>query len=47
MVNGIFAALLVVTQIIRFIERHGFTPFGYYRIIVGTAMLVLMFTYTP
>ena len=41
-VCAFFAALLVVTQVIRFVERHGFTPFGYYRIIIGSIMLVYL-----
>jgi undecaprenyl-diphosphatase len=33
------AALLVVRSLVDFVSRFGFSPFGYYRIIVGTAML--------
>ncbi len=37
------AALLVVKSVIAFIERHGFTPFGYYRIALGCVMLALIY----
>lgn len=36
------AALLVVKTIITFISRHGFAPFAYYRIALGSVMLVLL-----
>lgn len=37
-----FAALLVVKHVIAFISTHGFKPFAYYRIIVGSIMLFLL-----
>ena len=36
------AALLVVRSVIAFISRHGFVPFAWYRIVIGTVMLVLL-----
>lgn len=36
------AAMLVVRSVIAFISRHGFTPFAWYRIAVGTLMLLLL-----
>jgi undecaprenyl-diphosphatase len=33
------AALLVVRWAVGFISRHGFTPFAYYRIVLGSLML--------
>jgi undecaprenyl-diphosphatase len=37
--SAFVAALLVVSTLISFIEKHGFTPFAYYRIIVGIIIL--------
>jgi len=36
-----FSALLVVKTLVAFVSKNGFTPFGWYRIIVGIIMLVL------
>ena len=33
-------ALVVVKLFVAFVKRHGFTPFGWYRIIAGAAALV-------
>ena len=33
-------AIVVVKLFVAFVQRHGFTPFGWYRIIAGTAALV-------
>ena len=33
----------VVRALIAWIARHGFTPFAWYRIVVGTAMLALLY----
>jgi undecaprenyl-diphosphatase len=33
-------ALIVVKLFVAFIQRHGFTPFGYYRIVAGVAALI-------
>ncbi|SOD94166.1 undecaprenyl-diphosphate phosphatase [Caenispirillum bisanense] len=37
-------ALVVVKAALAFIGRHGFAPFAWYRIVVGTIMLVLLLT---
>ncbi|MGF7163234.1 undecaprenyl-diphosphatase [Rhodoligotrophos appendicifer] len=39
-VAAFFAALLVVRSVLAFITRYGFTPFAYYRIGLGSFMLV-------
>lgn len=36
------AAMLVVRSVIAFISRHGFTPFAWYRIAIGSVMLLLL-----
>lgn len=36
-------ALIVVKGAVAFIGRHGFRPFAYYRIAIGTAMLAILF----
>jgi len=36
------AALLVVSAFVRFISRHGFAVFAWYRIVIGMAALVLL-----
>lgn len=36
------AALLVVSAFVRFISRHGFAVFAWYRIVIGTAALALL-----
>ncbi len=38
-----FTALLVVKTVIAFISKHGFIPFAYYRIAVGSVMLLLLY----
>jgi undecaprenyl-diphosphatase len=44
--TGFFAAfitaLLVVKTVVGFVSKHGFVPFAYYRIAVGSVMLALM-----
>lgn len=42
-VSAFLAAMLVVRWLIRFISTHGFTPFGWYRIVIGTVMLFLLY----
>ncbi len=37
-----FTALLVVRTFLNFVGRYGFAPFAYYRIILGTAMLIAL-----
>lgn len=36
------AAMFVLRALIGFLGRHGFAPFAWYRIVVGTAMLALL-----
>lgn len=36
------SAMLVVRWLIRFLATHGYAPFAWYRIVLGTAMLLLM-----
>lgn len=36
------AALVVVRAVVAFVSRHGFTPFAWYRIAVGTTMLAFL-----
>jgi undecaprenyl-diphosphatase len=37
------AAMLVVRWVVKFVQTHGFAPFGWYRIAIGSAMLALLF----
>lgn len=37
-----FTALLVVRTLVAFVSKRGFVPFAYYRIALGTLMLVLL-----
>jgi len=41
-IAAFLAAMLVVRSVIAFISRHGFVPFAWYRIAVGSVMLVLL-----
>lgn len=41
-VAAFVSALLIVRGVIAFISRHGFAPFAYYRIALGSLMLVLL-----
>jgi undecaprenyl-diphosphatase len=41
-VMAFLAGLVVVKHLIAFISKHGFTPFGYYRIAIGSIMLILL-----
>ncbi len=43
-VTAFVAALLVVNWLIDFVGRHGFVPFGWYRIVAGGAVLALLFS---
>jgi undecaprenyl-diphosphatase len=38
-VAAFFAAVAVVRSFIDFVGRYGFAPFGWYRIVLGGAML--------
>jgi undecaprenyl-diphosphatase len=42
-VSAFIVALLVVKHVVDFISRHGFIPFAWYRIAVGSTMLVLLY----
>jgi undecaprenyl-diphosphatase len=37
-------ALLAIKFFISFVTKHGFKAFGWYRIVVGTLILILLFT---
>jgi len=39
---ALITALVVVRAALTFIGRHGFAPFAWYRIVVGSAMLILL-----
>lgn len=41
-VVAFLAALAAVRFVVDFISRHGFTPFGWYRIAIGTIMLMVL-----
>ena len=41
-VTAFISALLIVRWAIRYIEFHGFAPFAWYRIVLGTVMLFLL-----
>lgn len=41
-VSAALAGGLVVGSLIRFIQRHGFAPFAFYRIALGSVMLCLL-----
>ena len=40
-ITAFITALLVIDIALKFITRHGFKPFAYYRIILGTSLLIL------
>jgi len=40
-------ALLAIKTFIGFLSKHGFKVFGYYRIIVGVALLLIHFFIHP
>lgn len=42
-VAAFITALIVVRSVMGFISRYGFVPFAYYRIILGTAMLAILY----
>ncbi len=41
-VAAFFSALVVVRTFVGFVGRHGFAVFGWYRIVIGTLMLILL-----
>lgn len=41
-VVAFLAALVVVKSVIAFISKHGFVPFAYYRIAIGSIMLAIL-----
>lgn len=43
LVVSFLVALVVVRAFVHYVARHGFAPFAWYRIIVGTAALVWLF----
>jgi undecaprenyl-diphosphatase len=42
-ITAFVAAALVVKTLVDFVGRYGFTPFGWYRIAVGTSMLAFLY----
>lgn len=42
-IAAFLAALLVVRGVLDFIGRYGFTPFGWYRIVLGSGMLAWLY----
>lgn len=46
-VTALIAAIFVVRTLLTFVTRHGFAPFAYWRIIVGTIGLVALFLTAP
>ena len=43
-VSAFIVALLVVKHVVGFISRHGFVPFAWYRIVIGSLMLALLYS---
>ena len=43
--SAFVAALLVVKMLLDYVSRHGFTPFAYWRILVGAAGLAGLMVY--
>jgi len=41
-IAAFFSALLVVRKLISFVSEHGFSAFGWYRIIIGSIMLLFL-----
>ncbi len=46
-ITAFIVALMVVKVLIGFIQKHGFTPFGWYRIVLGAAILLWLSVTTP
>jgi hypothetical protein len=41
-ITATVSAMLAITWLVSFLNRHGLSPFGYYRIVVGLALLGLV-----
>ncbi|HET9482116.1 MAG TPA: undecaprenyl-diphosphate phosphatase, partial [Candidatus Polarisedimenticolia bacterium] len=39
-VTAFFSALVAVRGFIRYVSRHDFRPFGWYRIVLGAAVMI-------
>ncbi len=46
-VVGFLVALLAIKSFIGYLSKHGFKMFGYYRIIVGVALLLIHYFFRP
>lgn len=46
-VCAFIAAVIVVRTLLTFVTRHGFAPFAYWRIVVGSVGLILLFLTAP
>ncbi|WP_082529452.1 undecaprenyl-diphosphate phosphatase [Aurantimonas sp. Leaf443] len=46
-VMALLSALFVVRRLLDFVSRHGFAPFAWWRIAVGTVGLILLMTASP
>ncbi|MFT7349747.1 MAG: undecaprenyl-diphosphatase, partial [Candidatus Paceibacteria bacterium] len=44
---GFLVALIAIKTFIGYLSKHGFKMFGYYRIIVGFAILIIHFFIRP
>lgn len=42
--TAFISALFVVRRLIEFVGKHGFKPFSYYRIVLGSIVLILLYT---
>lgn len=42
-ISAFLSALLVVRVVVDFISKHGFIPFAYYRIVIGSVMLAFFY----
>lgn len=43
-IAAFLSALVVVNRMIDFVGKYGFKPFGYYRIVVGVLVLILLYS---
>ena len=44
MVVAFIVSILVIKFLMSFIKKHDFKPFGYYRIILGILLIILLLT---